>query len=184
MQPYLGPPWTNSCQIWCVRVFHHVLLKYGHENAEMQKRKFDDVTLQYSIDISQWTHFVPTKCWHETSHWFTPVEDYVKFNRMIVNFWTAVICFLLKATSKLWLPKPVLMYHSRDSILFWFARIKNQFEWLPGNLKGGIGSLLDPCVNSMGRQSCWWSCMEVSYCTSGFYPINLCGLLKLPLLCV
>ena len=31
--------------------FHHVLLKHGHENAEMQKkkRKFDDVTLQYSI---------------------------------------------------------------------------------------------------------------------------------------
>ena len=49
MQPYLGLPWTNSCQIWCVRVFHHVLLKYCHENAEMQKRKFDDVTLQYSI---------------------------------------------------------------------------------------------------------------------------------------
>ena len=32
-----------------VRVFHHVLRKYGHENAEMQKRKFDDVTLQYSM---------------------------------------------------------------------------------------------------------------------------------------
>ena len=31
-----------------MRVFHHVLLKYCHENAEMQKRKFDDVTLQYS----------------------------------------------------------------------------------------------------------------------------------------
>ena len=30
-------------------VFYHVLLKYGHENAEMQKRKFDDVTLQYSM---------------------------------------------------------------------------------------------------------------------------------------
>ena len=48
MQPYLRPTWTNSCQIWCVRVFHHVLLKYGHENAEMQKRQFDDVTLHYS----------------------------------------------------------------------------------------------------------------------------------------
>ena len=35
---------------WCVRVFHHVLLKYGHENAEMKKRKKnDDVTLQDSI---------------------------------------------------------------------------------------------------------------------------------------
>ena len=49
MRPYLGLPWTNSCQIWCVRIFHHVLLKYCHENAEMQKWKFDDVTLQYSI---------------------------------------------------------------------------------------------------------------------------------------
>ena len=32
-------------------VFHHVLIKYGYENAEMQKRKFDDVTLQYSVDL-------------------------------------------------------------------------------------------------------------------------------------
>ena len=39
MRPYLGPPWTNSCQIWCVRVFYHVLLKYCHENAEMQKKE-------------------------------------------------------------------------------------------------------------------------------------------------
>ena len=30
-------------------VFHYVLLKYGHENAEIQKRKSDDVTLWYSI---------------------------------------------------------------------------------------------------------------------------------------
>ena len=50
-----GYQWTNSCQIWCVRVFHHVLLKICHENAEMQKRKFDDVTLQYSIvDLTLW----------------------------------------------------------------------------------------------------------------------------------
>ena len=26
-------------------------MKNGHENAEMQKRKFDDVTLQYSIAL-------------------------------------------------------------------------------------------------------------------------------------
>ena len=54
MRPYLGPPWTNSCLIWCMRVFHHILLKYGHESAEMQKKKKkkkkkDDVTRQYSI---------------------------------------------------------------------------------------------------------------------------------------
>ena len=29
--------------------FSYVLPKHGHENAEMQKRIFDDVTLQYSI---------------------------------------------------------------------------------------------------------------------------------------
>ena len=28
-----------------MRVFHHALLKYGHENGEMQKRNFHDVTL-------------------------------------------------------------------------------------------------------------------------------------------
>ena len=39
MQPYLRPPWTNSCQIWCVRVFHHVLLKYGHEKCWNAKKK-------------------------------------------------------------------------------------------------------------------------------------------------
>ena len=36
-------------QIWCVKVFHHALPKYGHENAEMQTIFFDDVTLRYSI---------------------------------------------------------------------------------------------------------------------------------------
>ena len=51
MRPYLWPPWTNSCQIWCVRVFP-VLLKYGHENAEMKKnKKIDDITLQYSMGV-------------------------------------------------------------------------------------------------------------------------------------
>ena len=62
MRPYFGPPWTNSCQIWCVRVFHLVLLKYSHENAEMQKRKFDDVTLQYSI-LSVYTSFFYENTW-------------------------------------------------------------------------------------------------------------------------
>ena len=31
MWPYLRPQWTNSCQIWCTRVFHHVLLKNAHK---------------------------------------------------------------------------------------------------------------------------------------------------------
>ena len=55
MRPYLEPPWTNSCQIWCVRVFHHVLLKYGNE---MKKIKFDDIILQYSILSLQEIMFV------------------------------------------------------------------------------------------------------------------------------
>ena len=44
------------CTIWCVRVFHHVLLIYGHENAEMQKREFDDVTLRYSTGLQDIQH--------------------------------------------------------------------------------------------------------------------------------
>ena len=39
MQSYLGLPLTDSRKIWCVMVFHLVLLNYGHENAEMQKNK-------------------------------------------------------------------------------------------------------------------------------------------------
>ena len=38
----------------------------------------------------------------------------------------------------------------------------------PRNLKGGIGSLFDPCVNTMGQRPYWLSRTEVSYCTSGF----------------
>ena len=45
----------KPCQIWCVRVFYHVLLKHGYENAEWNEKKkknIDDVTLQYSIHRS------------------------------------------------------------------------------------------------------------------------------------
>ena len=37
-----------------------------------------------------------------------------------------------------------------------------------GILKGGIGSLFDPCVNDMGQRPYCLSRMEVSYCTFGF----------------
>ena len=36
--------------------FPHVLLKYGHENVEMQIRKFDDITLRYSI--AEWINYL------------------------------------------------------------------------------------------------------------------------------
>ena len=100
MWPYLGPPWTNSCKIWCVRVFHHVLLKYGHENAETQKRKFDDVSLQYSI---------------------TGCESHIQYLKLLTNvaWYTSTTCMcmlllllllllelpaLLKDTSSQWFP--------------------------------------------------------------------------------
>ena len=45
----------NSCQIWCARVFHHVLLKYGHEYAEMQKKKkiwWRHTSVLYRLDVA------------------------------------------------------------------------------------------------------------------------------------
>ena len=59
MRPYLGPPWTDSCQIWCMEVFHHALPKYEEKKImkmlkckkKKKKEKKDDVTLWYSICI-------------------------------------------------------------------------------------------------------------------------------------
>ena len=53
----------------------------------------------------------------------------------------------------------------------------------PRNLKGGIGSLFDPCVNAMGRRPHCPSRMEVSYCTSGFGAIIQRDLRTLSLPC-
>ena len=33
MSSFIRPLWTDSCKIWCVWVFHHIPLKYGHEHA-------------------------------------------------------------------------------------------------------------------------------------------------------
>ena len=44
----LGPHETIHVKLAC-EGGSYVLLKYGNENAEMQKRKFDDLTLRYSI---------------------------------------------------------------------------------------------------------------------------------------
>ena len=37
---HISGPHERIHVIWCVRDFHHVLLKYVHENAEMQKQTF------------------------------------------------------------------------------------------------------------------------------------------------
>ena len=42
------------------------------------------------------------------------------------------------------------------------------FLWKPRNLIGGMGSLFDPCVITIGRRPFWLSHVEVSYFTSGF----------------
>ena len=57
-----------------MRVFHHVLLKYCHENAEMQKRKFDDVILQYSISMTACILSVPI-VFFQTSGRFTSTQN-------------------------------------------------------------------------------------------------------------
>ena len=44
MRLYLGPPWTNFHQILSSVVFHHALLIFGIQNAEMQKKFCDIIT--------------------------------------------------------------------------------------------------------------------------------------------
>ena len=44
MRPYLGPPWTDSHQMWAVDVFHHAPPIHGIQNAEMQKKKTNKQT--------------------------------------------------------------------------------------------------------------------------------------------
>ena len=56
-----GPHESIHVKVFVWSFFCHVLLKYGHENAEMQNWKFDDVTLQDSIKgnyTKNWAWFV------------------------------------------------------------------------------------------------------------------------------
>ena len=53
----------------------------------------------------------------------------------------------------------------------------------PRNLKRGIGSLFDHCVNAMGQRPYCPSHMEVSYCIFGFSTIVRCDLRTLSLPC-
>ena len=49
MQWYLGPPWSNSNQIWAVHVFHHVPLMHGIQNVEVQIKFSVMSSLWYSV---------------------------------------------------------------------------------------------------------------------------------------
>ena len=44
------------------------------------------------------------------------------------------------------------------------------YVYISRNIKGGIWSLFDPCVNAMEPRPYWPSRMEVTYCTFGFAP--------------
>ena len=72
---------ANSCQIWCVRVFIMFYWnKHGHENAEMQKQKFDDVTLPNPIWFWKWHSHYKFCSWNTFFYKF-----YISINNLLVN---------------------------------------------------------------------------------------------------
>ena len=61
MRPYLGPPWTNSHQIWAVDVFHHAPPIHGIQNAEMQKQiVFCDVMASVLLSVYRQNSYIAT----------------------------------------------------------------------------------------------------------------------------
>ena len=61
MQPYLGPPWTDSHPIWAVDVFHHdhALPIHGIQDADLKEKKIVISSILYSIrNIEIWQFFL------------------------------------------------------------------------------------------------------------------------------
>ena len=58
--------------------------------------------------------------------------------------------------------------HTWASAWYAFTASPTQAGLDPRNLRRGIGSLFDPCVNALGRRPYCPSRMEASYCTFGF----------------
>ena len=50
MRPYLRPLWTNSCQIWCVRVF--IIMFYWNMVMKMLKYKKENLMTSYFKTLS------------------------------------------------------------------------------------------------------------------------------------
>ena len=70
MRPYLGPPWTDSHQIWAVDVFHHAPPRHGIQNAEMQKKFFCDVIASVLYRSQSWCIFSSIKIGSSQNfHW-------------------------------------------------------------------------------------------------------------------
>ena len=83
--------WTNSCQIWCVRVFHHVLLKYGHENAEMKKKM---MTPHFTTVYLERHHSMSWKKVQLREHFMlmaTGFQDCLKTLRLSCCSWAAAL---------------------------------------------------------------------------------------------
>ena len=158
MRPYLGPPWTNSCQIWCVKVFHHVLLKYDHENAEMQKSKFDDVTLQYSILFNGGQDFFSLRSLHHFEYRVSLSSfALVRFSRY-QNFEVWKMAFIL---SDQWIVGQFLMKTSN----FCVKVEKSNFILVPNSVLSTNVFLQSKC-NMHGRYDhaswSWRSCIALS----------------------
>ena len=140
MRPYLGPPWTDSCKIWCVRVFHYVLLKCSHENAEMQKWKFDDVTLRNSIQLKFCSQYCYPLISLKGVNWkFTIITTHTKENPPTTNchssFSKLVRLWQRKRLSKIW----VIM--STNNIQIFQFKIEKTLA-KTGTLNAGISPLI------------------------------------------
>ena len=75
------------------------------------------------------------------------------------------------------------IHSSHIFLVFCFFKLFSVEVLYARNLKGGIGSLFDPCVNTTGQRPYCPSRMEVSYCTFGFGAIIQCDLRTLSLPC-
>ena len=90
MWPYLGPPWTDSHQIWAVDFFHHA---HGIQNAEMQKKVLCNViasVLYWNSALSflvGFTHvIIKIESWmYAHKKKTTKKENLTKFKNLIIT---------------------------------------------------------------------------------------------------
>ena len=88
MRSYFGPPWTDLCKVWCIKVFHHVPLKYSHE---MLKCKNENLMT---------SHFGTLMPNGPCFPWVVKLVSLKQFCSYTPNF--AQECSILKITSYLW----------------------------------------------------------------------------------
>ena len=148
MRPYLGPPWTDSCQIWCVRCFHHVLLKIWSWKCWNAKKKI-------------W--------WCYTSVlYIVYIESRGLVCYSILKFWQCPVLHI-SCWYKYCQPHKPTSVSCLSSFLQLLCEPWFQFLWLrliclyviePRNLKGGIQSHFDLHIMLWQQPPFWWSGME------------------------